>query len=115
MLDGGFIQNSKLLIQNFAVCAECAFPEEHRSFQSSVLPRSLPLILPWGLPLAGCPASAHWLVFRGEAGLGQEEIQGSVFRDGVHIGEIVVVLNPVVTQLNGRKSKTSHKGIGFAF
>ena len=49
MVDGGFIQNSKLLIQNFAVCAECAFPKEHRSFQSSV--------------------------FRGEAGLGQEEIQ----------------------------------------
>jgi hypothetical protein len=36
MLDGGFIQNSKLLIQNFAACAECAFPNEHRSFQSSV-------------------------------------------------------------------------------
>ena len=36
-------------IQNFAVCAECAFPSEHRSFQSSI--------------------------FRGEAGLRQEEIQ----------------------------------------
>jgi hypothetical protein len=29
MLDGGFIQNSKLLIQNFAACAECAFPTDH--------------------------------------------------------------------------------------
>jgi hypothetical protein len=27
MLDGGFIQNSKLLIQNFAARAECAFPK----------------------------------------------------------------------------------------
>jgi len=29
MLDGGFIQNSKLLIQNFAARAECAFPRDH--------------------------------------------------------------------------------------
>jgi hypothetical protein len=83
MLDGGFIQNSKLLIQNFAARAECAFPRDHfltgfteltglvglgqEEIQSSVLPRSLPLILPCGLPLAGCPARARWPVFRGEA------------------------------------------------
>jgi hypothetical protein len=29
MVDGGFIQNSKLLIQNFAGRAECAFPRDH--------------------------------------------------------------------------------------
>jgi hypothetical protein len=29
MLDGGFIQNSKLLIQNFPARAECAFPTDH--------------------------------------------------------------------------------------
>jgi len=29
MLDGEFIQNSKLLIQNFAGRAECAFPRDH--------------------------------------------------------------------------------------
>ena len=29
MLDGGFIQNSKLLIQNFAACAESSFPRDH--------------------------------------------------------------------------------------
>jgi hypothetical protein len=29
MFNGGFIQNSKLLIQNFAACAECAFPRDH--------------------------------------------------------------------------------------
>ena len=32
MLDGGFIQHSKLPIQNFAACAECAFPRDHGVF-----------------------------------------------------------------------------------
>ena len=29
MVNGGFIQNSKLLIQIFAARAECAFPTDH--------------------------------------------------------------------------------------
>ena len=33
-------------------------------FPVSKLPRSLPLILPFGLPAAGYPASARWPVFR---------------------------------------------------
>jgi hypothetical protein len=54
MLDGGFIQNSKLLIQNFAARAECAFPRDHF--------------------LTG------FTELTGLVGLGQEEIQASVFR-----------------------------------
>ena len=34
MLDGGFIQNSKLLIQNFAAHAECSFPRDHFLIES---------------------------------------------------------------------------------
>ena len=54
MLNVGFIQNSKLLIQNFAACAECEFPRDHF--------------------LTG------FTELTGLVGLGQEEIQSSVFR-----------------------------------
>ena len=35
--------------------------------------------------------------------------------DRVHIGEVAVVLNPFVAELDGGKTKACHEGIGFAF
>jgi hypothetical protein len=63
-LCGGFVSNRSFFDRITKLTGLAGLGQEE--IQSSVLPRSLPLILPYGLPLAGCPASTRWPVFRGE-------------------------------------------------
>ena len=80
MLDFGFIQNSKLLIQNFATCAKSAFPRDHFLPETE---RSGERLLEAARRVSGSESINKILeIFTELSGLGQEEIQGSGFESG---------------------------------